>query len=102
MNVLCSDKTGTLTEGIIKIQSIVDFKGNPSPKAQMYAYLNASNQTGFTNSIDEAICSTQVDVSGYIKLDEVPYDFIRKRLSVLVSKDNKNLIVTKGALQKRA
>ncbi|HEX7481944.1 MAG TPA: HAD-IC family P-type ATPase, partial [Candidatus Bathyarchaeia archaeon] len=99
MNVLCSDKTGTLTEGIIKIQSVLDFNGNPSQKAQLYAYLNASNQTGFTNPIDEAICSTQVDVSGYTKLDEVPYDFIRKRLSVLVSKENKNLVVTKGAMQ---
>jgi len=99
MNVLCSDKTGTLTEGIIKIQSILDFIGNPSPKAQLYAYLNASNQTGFTNPIDDAICGTQVDASGYKKLDEVPYDFIRKRLSILVTKDDKNLMVTKGALQ---
>ncbi len=99
MNVLCSDKTGTLTEGIIKIQSILDFNGNPSQKAQLYAYLNASNQTGFTNPIDDAICGAQVDASGYAKLDEVPYDFIRKRLSILVTKDNKNLIVTKGALQ---
>ncbi len=99
MNVLCSDKTGTLTEGIIKIQSFIDFNGNPSQKAQLYAYLNASYQTGFTNPIDDAICSTQVDASGYIKLDEVPYDFIRKRLSILVSKDNKNLMITKGALQ---
>jgi P-type Mg2+ transporter len=99
MNVLCSDKTGTLTDGIIKIQSILDFNGNPSPKAQLFAYLNASNQTGFTNPIDEAICGAQVDVSGYGKLDEVPYDFIRKRLSVLISKDNKNFIVTKGAMQ---
>ena len=99
MNVLCSDKTGTLTEGTIKVQSVLDFNGNPSQKAQLYAYLNASNQTGFTNPIDEAICSAPVDVSGYAKLDEVPYDFVRKRLSVLVSKDNKNLIITKGALQ---
>jgi len=99
MNVLCSDKTGTLTEGIIKIQSILDFNGNPSQKAQLYAYLNASYQTGFTNPIDEAICGAYVDASGYAKLDEVPYDFIRKRLSVLVSKDNTNLMVTKGALQ---
>jgi P-type Mg2+ transporter len=100
MNVLCSDKTGTLTEGIIKIQSVLDFNGNSSHKAQLYAYLNASYQTGFTNPIDEAICVAQVDVSGYAKLDEVPYDFIRKRLSVLVSKDNNtNLMVTKGALQ---
>ncbi len=99
MNVLCSDKTGTLTEGIIEIQSVIDFNGNPSQKAQLYAYLNASYQTGFTNPIDEAIRGAHVDVSGYSKLDEVPYDFIRKRLSVLVSKDNTNLMVTKGALQ---
>ncbi len=57
MNVLCSDKTGTLTEGIIKIQSVLDFNGNPSQKAQLYAYLNASYQTGFTNPIDDAICA---------------------------------------------
>ncbi len=99
MNVLCSDKTGTLTEGIIKIQSVLDFNGNPSQKAQLYVYLNASYQSGFTNPIDDAICGAQVDTSGYTKLDEVPYDFIRKRLSILVSKDNKNLMVTKGALQ---
>jgi P-type Mg2+ transporter len=99
MNVLCSDKTGTLTEGMIKIQSVLDFNGNPSQKAQLYAYLNASYQTGFTNPIDDAICSAEVDAAGFAKLDEVPYDFIRKRLSILVSKDNKNLMVTKGALQ---
>ena len=99
MNVLCSDKTGTLTEGIIKIQSVLDFNGNPSEKALLYAYLNASYQTGFTNPIDDAICVSNVNVSGYQKLDEVPYDFIRKRLSILVSKDNKNFFVTKGALQ---
>ncbi|MGA2683197.1 MAG: magnesium-translocating P-type ATPase [Candidatus Bathyarchaeia archaeon] len=100
MNVLCSDKTGTLTEGVIKIQSVVDFNGNQSGKALLYAYLNASYQTGFTNPIDEAIRANKLDdLSGYQKLDEVPYDFVRKRLSVLVSKDNKNLMVTKGALQ---
>ncbi|HLN89269.1 MAG TPA: magnesium-translocating P-type ATPase, partial [Candidatus Binatia bacterium] len=99
MNVLCSDKTGTLTEGMIKMQSIVDFNGNPSEKSLLYAYLNATYQTGFKNPIDEAICTNHLDVSGYQKLDEVPYDFIRKRLSILVSKDNTNLMVTKGALQ---
>jgi len=99
MNVLCSDKTGTLTEGIIRIQSVLDFNGNASVKAQLYAYLNASYQTGFTNPIDEAICANRLDVSGYQKQDEVPYDFIRKRLSILVSKGNTNLMVTKGALK---
>jgi len=99
MNVLCADKTGTLTEGTIRIQSVLDFSGHPSGKVQLYAYLNASYQTGFTNPIDEAICASNLDVSGYRKLGEVPYDFVRKRLSILLSKDNTNLMVTKGALQ---
>ncbi len=99
MNVLCSDKTGTLTEGIIKIQSVLDFNSEESTKALLYAFLNASYQTGFSNPIDEAIRSQHVDSTGYQKLDEVPYDFIRKRLSILVSNDGASLMVTKGALQ---
>jgi P-type Mg2+ transporter len=107
MNVLCSDKTGTLTEGVIKVQSIVDLNGNESEKALLYAFLNATYQTGFANPIDQAIRTDEAiqthhfDLSEYRKEDEVPYDFIRKRLSVLVSKDEgvTNLMVTKGALQ---
>jgi Mg2+-importing ATPase len=98
MDVLCSDKTGTLTEGKVRIQSVIDFNGKETEKALLYAYLNASFQTGFTNPIDEAIRATPLDVSGYTKLDEVPYDFVRKRLSILVSKDDAILIVTKGAM----
>ncbi|HZD13075.1 MAG TPA: magnesium-translocating P-type ATPase, partial [Candidatus Binatus sp.] len=100
MNVFCSDKTGTLTEGVIQVQSVVDFSGRESDKALLYAFLNASYQTGFNNPIDTAIQTHHFDVSGYTKLDEVPYDFIRKRLSVLVSKNDVGLMVTKGALQK--
>jgi len=99
MNVLCSDKTGTLTEGAIKIQSVLDFNGKESAKALFYSYLNAFFQTGFENPIDDAIRVNHLDLNGYSKLDEVPYDFVRKRLSILVSKDSTNLIVTKGALQ---
>jgi P-type Mg2+ transporter len=99
MNVLCSDKTGTLTEGVIKIQSVLDAEGMESEKVRLYAFLNAFYQTGFTNPIDEAIQAHPFDVSDYQKLDEVPYDFIRKRLSILVSKAGKNLMVTKGALR---
>jgi Mg2+-importing ATPase len=99
MNVLCSDKTGTLTEGEIRIQSVVGFDGKESEKALLYVYLNAFYQTGFANPIDEAIQADHLDVSGYTKLDEVPYDFIRKRLSILVAKDGTTLMVTKGALQ---
>jgi Mg2+-importing ATPase len=99
MNVLCSDKTGTLTEGIVHLQSALDVEGNSSEKVLLHAYINAFYQTGFTNPIDKAIrAHHQFDVSGYQKLDEVPYDFIRKRLSILVSKGDAHLMVTKGAL----
>ena len=87
MNVLCSDKTGTLTEGAIRIQSVVDFNGKESAKALLYSYLNAFFQTGFANPIDDAIRANHLDLNGYTKLDEVPYDFLRKRLSILVSKE---------------
>ena len=99
MNVICSDKTGTLTEGIVHLQSALDVEGAPSDKVLLHAYLNAFYETGFTNPIDEAIRThRQFDLSGYRKQDEIPYDFLRKRLSILVSHDDTNLMVTKGAL----
>lgn len=99
MNILCSDKTGTLTEGIVNIKSYLDVDGNDNEKILLYAYLNAIYETGFTNPIDDAIRSYKIlDVSDFKKLDEIPYDFSRKRLTVLVSKDNKQFAITKGAL----
>jgi Mg2+-importing ATPase len=99
MNVICSDKTGTLTEGIVHVHSALDVEGAPSEKVLLYAYLNAVFETGFTNPIDEAIRThRQFDVSGYQKQDEIPYDFLRKRLSILVSHADTHLMVTKGAL----
>jgi len=88
MNVLCSDKTGTLTIGEVKLQSAIDVEGNANNKVLLHAYLNAVYETGFSNPIDTAIkdfCSQQFDISGYTKLDEIPYDFIRKRLSILIT-----------------
>ncbi|MEO0275293.1 MAG: magnesium-translocating P-type ATPase [candidate division WOR-3 bacterium] len=101
MNVLCSDKTGTLTEGTVQLQSALDVNGVSSDKVLLQAYINAFYETGFTNPIDEAIriyCKDKFNLSNYKKLDEIPYDFHRKRLSILVSHDNKNLMLTKGAL----
>jgi len=99
MNVLCSDKTGTLTEGLVKVHSALDWEGRDNEKVLFYAYLNAYYETGFTNPIDQAIRTLRTfDLSGFQKLDEVPYDFIRKRLSILVSQGDKHLIITKGAL----
>src|SRR5437016_6378685 len=99
MNVICSDKTGTLTEGSVRLQSALDVKGAPSEKVLLHAYLNAFYETGFTNPIDEAIrAHLQFDLSGYRKADEIPYDFLRKRLSILVAHGDMHLMVTKGAL----
>ena len=99
MNVICSDKTGTLTEGIVHLQSAVDVEGAPSDKVLLHVYLNAFYETGFTNPIDEAIRThCQFDLSGYRKTDEIPYDFLRKRLSILVAHGDTHLMVTKGAL----
>lgn len=100
MNVLCSDKTGTLTEGLVTLNSFVDVDGNENEKILLYSYLNSFFEKGFTNPMDEAIRRyKQFQIEGFQKLDEVPYDFIRKRLSVLVSsEDKKNIIITKGAL----
>ena len=99
MNVLCSDKTGTLTEGSVKVHSALDWEGRDNEKVLLYAYLNAYYESGFTNPIDQAIRNFRsFDLSGFQKLDEVPYDFIRKRLSILVSQGDRHLVITKGAL----
>jgi Mg2+-importing ATPase len=99
MNVLCSDKTGTLTEGVVKLHSAFNVDGQESEKVLLYAFLNASYETGFMNPIDEAIRKyRQFDLSSFKKVDEIPYDFIRKRLSILITKGDTHLMVTKGAL----
>ena len=100
MNVLCADKTGTLTEGIVHLQSALDMEGNSSDKVLLYAYLNAYYKSAFTNPIDDAIRKyRKFDLAGYKKLDEIQYDFKRKRLSILVSLEDTHLMITKGALK---
>ncbi|GCC50372.1 magnesium-translocating P-type ATPase [Chryseotalea sanaruensis] len=100
VNVFCSDKTGTLTEGKISVQYTVDSNDNDWPRIKTFAYLNSRFETGFTNPMDEAIRNlTDIDIDGYQKVDEVPYDFIRKRLSIAVAFQGMHLLITKGALK---
>jgi Mg2+-importing ATPase len=99
MDVLCSDKTGTLTEGVVKLHSALNVDGQEREKVLLYAFLNASYETAFMNPIDEAIRKyRQFDLSSFKKVGEIPYDFIRKRLSILIAKGDTRLMVTKGAL----
>lgn len=104
MDVLCSDKTGTLTDGTVKVSSAVDVSGAESDKVLLYAFLNASFESGFLNPIDAAIRTHRTfETSGYQKLDEHPYDFIRKRLSIMLTlpdgdSSGKAVMITKGAL----
>ncbi|MEA5091623.1 Magnesium-transporting ATPase, P-type 1 [bioreactor metagenome] len=105
MNILCSDKTGTLTDGNVKVKDSLSVDGNFSKKVFLYAYLNSMFESGFLNPIDTAIRSHDtLDISEYKKIGEQPYDFIRKRLSVFVTKGNNPLaektIITKGAFDK--
>ncbi len=101
MNVLCSDKTGTITEGIVKVHSAVGIDGAPSEKTLQYAHMNACFEKGYTSPIDDALrVACVMDKSKYRPLDEIPYDFTRKRLSVLVSGPESNILITKGALDK--
>jgi Mg2+-importing ATPase len=99
MDVLCADKTGTLTEGSVRVHSSADPLGTPTPAVLRWAALNAAFETGFRNPIDTAIRdAAAADLTGWQKLDEIPYDFVRKRLSVLVLGAGHRWIVTKGAI----
>lgn len=99
MDILCSDKTGTLTLGEVQLNIAANVDGKPCDKTLLYAQLNAFYQTGYTNPIDAAIVACRpLEVSAYRKLDEEPYDFVRKRLSLLVADGDTHLMVTKGAL----
>jgi Mg2+-importing ATPase len=99
MDLLCSDKTGTLTEGRVTLHAALDPRGGASDAVLDLAALNAAFETGFANPIDAAIREARpIDAGRWRKLDEVPWDFVRKRLSVLVQGDGAPLMVTKGAL----
>ena len=83
----------------MQVESALDVNGDANEKVFLFAYLNASYETGFTNPIDEAILNyRKIDLAEWQKKDEIPYDFLRKRLSIAVMHDEEFLMVTKGAL----
>lgn len=104
MDLLCTDKTGTLTEGVIHLDACLDPSGEASPDVRLWALLNATLQTGMANPLDEAIAAaaTADDTrAAYVKVDEIPYDFVRKRLSVVVREPTGDgqLMICKGAVR---
>jgi Mg2+-importing ATPase len=99
MSILATDKTGTMTSGVVVLQGALGIDGQPSQRVARLAFLNAHFQAGFSNPIDQAIVSAgPQDVAKAACLDELPYDFTRRRLSVLIGEDGARQIITKGAL----
>ena len=105
MNILCTDKTGTLTEDKIVLEKYLDVKGEEDTRVLKHAFLNAYFQTGLKGNIDEAVIARtkKIKLKGieekYKKIDEIPFDFSRRRLSVILSDGEKKQMITKGAVE---
>ena len=105
MNILCTDKTGTITRGKIILERYLDVRGHESERVLHYGYMNSYYQTGLKNLLDEAVLSyghLEEDLKvkeGYRKIDEIPFDFTRRRMSVIVEdKVNRHILICKGAV----
>jgi Mg2+-importing ATPase len=104
MDVLCTDKTGTLTEGVVRLDGAFDLEGKPSTAVLNYTYLNSQYQTGMSNPLDDAIRAyaekAGIKAGAEKKVDEIPYDFVRKCLSVITANaSDERMLITKGALE---
>ena len=98
IDVLCTDKTGTLTEARVRLVRHIDGRGAESERVFQLAYLNSYFETGLKSPLDDAILEHgTLDVEGWRKLDEVPFDFERRRVSVFVEKDDERVLIVKGA-----
>jgi Mg2+-importing ATPase len=97
VDILCTDKTGTLTEGEIVLDRHVDFQGKDNDNVLQLIYLNSHFEAGIKSPLDDAILKHEApSIAGYDKVDEIPFDFNRKRLSVVVQHADGNLLITKG------
>ena len=105
IDILCTDKTGTLTENRIVLQEYIDANGKANMNVLKYAYLNSTYSTGIKNLVDKAILKygklhgIDKKIEKYEKIDEIPFDYTRKRQSVVVKNKNSYLMITKGALE---
>ena len=105
MNIFCTDKTGTLTEDKIVLEKYLNVNGEEDFNILKYAFLNAYLQTGLKSNIDEAVITKaktvgiENSVEKYKKIDEIPFDFSRRCLSIAVEIDNKDELITKGAVE---
>ena len=105
MNIFCTDKTGTLTEDKIVLEKYLNVNGEEDSNILKYAFLNAYLQTGLKSNIDEAVVAKaktigiENSLKKYKKIDEIPFDFSRRCLSVAVEIDNKDELITKGAVE---
>ncbi len=101
MDILCTDKTGTLTQGVIVLQDAVDPDGQPSPDVLQLAYLNAALETGIANPLDAALVAAgeaaALTVGDTQKFDEIPFDFERRRLTIVTGTEAGRRMITKGA-----
>ncbi|MCX6013148.1 MAG: magnesium-translocating P-type ATPase [Chloroflexi bacterium] len=97
MDILCTDKTGTLTQNRVTVIYHIDASGKDDEKVLLYSYLNSFHQTGLKSPLDDAILKhKELSVEKYQKIDEIPFDFVRKRVSIVVQ-DQQKLLITKGA-----
>jgi Mg2+-importing ATPase len=99
VNLFCSDKTGTLTEGVLKVNEAVDVNGKESSLVRKLAYINATLQKGYPNPLDDALrLMPDISIEGSTAIGEISYDFLRKRLSIAIQNKDGKMLISKGAL----